>query len=231
MRSPHDDSHHRPRTLGAILFEGFELLDLYGPLEMFGCLGNDLQIETIAERSGPVASSPGPASVAVHSFDDCPDFDLYLIPGGQGVFTQQDNPTLLDFLRRRNERAELIMTVCNGAAIAASAGLLDGRRATTNKIFFDSVESRSDKIDWVHEARWIDAGPIATASGVSAGMDMALAMIARLYGDARAEAVAIVTEYEWHRESDRDPFHTYLNQTQWIAQAVGLTGNDGESPA
>ena len=216
---------NRSRTLAGVVFEGFELLDLYGPLEMFGCLGEDLRIELVAEKTGPVASSPGPAAQAAHAFADCPEFDLYLVPGGLGVFAQQENPILLDFLRSRATHAERIMTVCNGAALAASAGLLEGRRATTNKIFFDTVEPRGEHVEWVPEARWVADGPIVTASGVSAGMDMALAVIADLFGEARAEAVAVVTEYEWQRDAAHDPFHRYLNDKRWISAAI-----DGTTP-
>jgi putative intracellular protease/amidase len=113
-----------PRKLGAILFEGF------GPLEMFGALGPDLEISTVAETPGPLASSAGPATVADYGFDDAPDFDLYLVPGGMGVLAQQDNPAMLDYLRKVAPTAERFMSVCNGAALPASAGVLDGRRAT-----------------------------------------------------------------------------------------------------
>jgi len=71
----------KTRTLGAIVFDGFELLDLYGPLEMFGSLGPDLRIETVSETRGPVRSGPGPETVAQHGFADAPDFDLILQPG------------------------------------------------------------------------------------------------------------------------------------------------------
>lgn len=211
----------RSRKLGAILFEGFELLDFYGPLEMFGCLGPDLEISTVAEKTGPLRSSAGPATVAEYSFDDAPTFDLYLVPGGLGVLAQQDNPVMLDYLRRASSSAERFMTVCNGAALAASAGILDGRRATTNKIFFDMVEARSDRVDWVEQARWVEDGPIVTASGVSAGTDMALTVIASLYGPARAEAVAVLTEYSWQRDAATDPFHDHLNEKKWIKIAAG----------
>jgi len=213
----------KKRKLGAILFEGFELLDLYGPLEMFGCLGPDLAISTVAESAGPVASSVGPETVAEHAFENAPDFDLYLVPGGLGVFAQQDNAVMLDYLRRVAPTAERFMTVCNGAALPASAGLLDGRRATTNKIFFDTVEGRSDQVEWVKEARWVEDGPFVTASGVSAGTDMALAVIASLYGQERAEAVAILTEYGWQREGRTDAFHAHLNEKKWVGIASGVT--------
>ncbi|MFK7895338.1 MAG: DJ-1/PfpI family protein [Myxococcota bacterium] len=210
------------RTLGAVLFEGFELLDLYGPLEMFGCLGEDLTIVTLAEEAGPVRSGFGPATVAEHAFRTAPACDLYLVPGGPGVFGAQDNAAMLEFLRKAHGESELLMSVCNGAGILASAGVLDGRRATTNKIFFDTVRSRSEKTEWVESARWVHDGDIATSSGVSAGADMALAMIAQLYGEERANAVAVLAEWNRHEDADADPFAEHLNETHWMATALNL---------
>jgi transcriptional regulator GlxA family with amidase domain len=200
------------RRLGAILYDQFELLDLYGPLEMFGCLGEEIEIATVAERRGPVASTPGVETVARHDFGDCPDLDLILLPGGIGTVPQLENAALLGFLRDRAPAAEVTMSVCSGSALLARAGLLDGRRATSNKLFFSLARSQSEKVKWQTEARWVEDGPFATSSGVSAGTDMALAVIARLYGRERAERIAVLTEYTWHTDADRDPFAAYLDK-------------------
>jgi transcriptional regulator GlxA family with amidase domain len=201
-----------PRTLGAVLYPQFELLDLYGPLEMFGALGAALRIVTVAEQAGPVASAQGPVTLAEHGFADAPKLDLVLVPGGVGTFPQLANEALLEFLRMRARDAERMMSVCTGSALFAKAGLLDGRRATSNKQFFDLARAQSPKAEWVPEARWVEDGPIVTASGVSAGIDMALAVIAALHGRGVAEQIAELTEYEWHTDSARDPFARFLNQ-------------------
>ncbi|HVN36727.1 MAG TPA: DJ-1/PfpI family protein [Myxococcota bacterium] len=205
-------SESAPRTLGAVLYPQFELLDLYGPLEMFGALEKEIRIVTVAEKKGPVASTPGVETVARYDFDDCPRLDLVLVPGGIGTLPQLANEALLGFLRKRSASAELTMSVCSGSALLARAGLLDGRRATSNKMYFQVARSQSDKVRWVTAARWVEDGPFATSSGVSAGTDMALAVIAKLFGPARAEQVAIGTEYTWHRDADRDPFAQYLDK-------------------
>ncbi|HSJ96976.1 MAG TPA: DJ-1/PfpI family protein [Myxococcota bacterium] len=199
------------RTLGAILYPDFELLDLYGPLEMFGTLGPALRIVTVAEQPGPVRSFQGPSTLAEHGFAEAPPLDLLLVPGGIGTLQQLANPPLIDFLRARAPRAELTMSVCSGSAILARAGLLDGRRATSNKMFFDLARSQSAEVRWVEAARWVEDGPFATSSGVSAGTDMALGVIARLYGLERAQRIADYTEYQWHADADRDPFVRFLN--------------------
>lgn len=199
------------RILGAVLYENFELLDLYGPLEMFGSIGPELRIVTVAEQAGPVASFQGPRTVAEFGFEDCPALDLILVPGGIGTVQQLQEASLLSFLQERSPSAEITMSVCTGSAILARTGLLDGRRATSNKQFFDFARAQSDKVTWVEEARWIEDGPFASSSGVSAGTDMALGIIARLYGNERAEQIANRTEYEWRSDPSDDPFHRFLN--------------------
>lgn len=211
------DSTPDVRTLGAVIHENFELLDLYGPLEMFGCVGPELQIVTVAESKGPVRSTPGPETVATYDFGDCPELDLVLLPGGIGTIAQLGNEAILDFLRTRAESAELTMTVCSGSALLAKSGALDGHKATSNKLFFDLARSQRSEVDWVEDARWVEDGRFVTSSGVSAGTDMALSVIARLFGADQAERIAIMTEYEWSRDPSRDPFAVYLNKAEEFA--------------
>ena len=104
------------------------------------------------------------------------------------------------------------MSVCSGSAILAKAGLLDGRRATSNKQFFSLATAQSEKVEWIEQARWVEDDNMVTSSGVSAGIDMALAIIARLYSLEHAEKIAAWTEYEWHQDATWDPFVKYLNQ-------------------
>jgi transcriptional regulator GlxA family with amidase domain len=196
----------RSRRLGALLFPGFEVLDLFGPLEMFGNLPGAIDIVTVAQTPGPVRSGQGPSALAEYGFDDCPPLDLLLIPGGMGTRTEVDNPAMIEWLRQRVPAAEVVMTVCSGTALPARAGLLDGRRATTNKMFFHEVAEQGPRVEWVREARWVEDGKFATSSGVSAGIDMALAVIAKLAGQDVSDRLAIATEYEWHRDADWDPF-------------------------
>jgi putative intracellular protease/amidase len=199
------------KTLGAIVYKGFELLDLYGPLEMFGALPEPFKIVTVSDCAGPVASTPGPQTVAQYSYTDCPPLDLILLPGGFGTVAELENENLLNFLRERSVDALYTMSVCSGSAILARAGLLDGRRATSNKQLFKLATAQSDKVEWLEQARWVEDGPFVTASGVSAGTDMALGVIARICGDAHAQLIADYTEYQWHRDASSDPFAKFLN--------------------
>src|ERR1700677_4602541 len=126
------------KTIGALLFEGFELLDVFGPLQAWGTLASagGWKIATTAASSGSVASAKGPRAVADHSLVDCPKLDVILVPGGIGTRREVNNEALLEWLRRRSSEAEVVTSVCTGAALLARAGLLDGRRATTNKRSF-----------------------------------------------------------------------------------------------
>ena len=213
--------------LGAVLYPGFEMLDVFGPLEMFSMLGPDvLRIHTVAEQEGPVGAAlaaevgVGPKVVAEHGFDTSQELDLLLIPGGFGTLPELHNEALMSFLQSRACRAQIVASVCTGSALLARAGLLDGHRATSNKQLFALAAQQSDKVEWVEQARWVEDGKFYTSSGVSAGMDMSLAIIARLAGEEAADTISKATEYTWHRDADNDPFAAELNS---LAGQMGLT--------
>jgi transcriptional regulator GlxA family with amidase domain len=195
-------------TVGALLFDGFELLDVFGPLEAFGHLAHSgkCRIITVAERAGGVASAQGPQAVADYDFSNCPKVQMLLVPGGLGTRREVENGKLIDFLRSRSAQADLVISVCTGAGLLARAGLLGGRRATTNKQVFDCPVSQGPRVNWIRQARWVEDGKFVTSSGISAGIDMALAVIRQRYGANSAEAIAVAMEYEWHRDPLRDPF-------------------------
>jgi transcriptional regulator GlxA family with amidase domain len=197
-----------PRTVGVLLFEGFELLDVFGPCEAYGIrdLDGAFRIAMVAAKAGPVASAQGPQATAEFGLDDCPRLDVILVPGGIGTRREVDHAAVISWLRERAATAELVTSVCTGAGLLARAGLLDGRRATTNKRSFAWVESQGPHVKWVKQARWVEDGKFATSAGVSAGIDMALAIIARLVGAEKAEQAANGMEYEWHRDPAWDPF-------------------------
>ena len=208
------EEEEKQMTLGILLYPGFELLDVYGPAEMFGNVGVQLKVVMVAEKAGEVSSYQGPKGVADFGFEDCPHLNILLVPGGFGTLQQLNNETLLNWLRERSEAAEITTSVCSGSALLAKAGLLDGHRATSNKQFFSLATSQSSKVDWVTKARWVDDGTMVTSSGVSAGIDMSLALIERLFGTATAESIATGTEYEWHRDASWDPFSKVLNSQE-----------------
>ncbi len=194
------------RSIGVVLFEEFELLDVFGPLEMYGMAPESFEIHMVAESGGEVASRQGPRSVVEHGFGEERQFDVLLVPGGRGTRAQIGNPRLLEWLRIQSMGAEYVTSVCTGSALLARAGVLDGVRATTNKRSFAWATSQGDNVKWEKEARWVEDGKFFTSSGVSAGMDMSLAVIGRILGQETAEQIAIWAEYEWHSEAGWDPF-------------------------
>ena len=216
----------QPLQLGAVLYPGFEMLDYFGPLELFSVVGSSLvNISTVAQERGPVAAAigsegaVGPKVVADFGFEDAPAFDILLVPGGSGTLTELENPAMLEFLKAQSATAKWVSSVCTGSALLAKAGLLDGLRATSNKQVFAIATMQSDKVEWVEAARWVEDGKFFTSSGVSAGMDMSLAMIAKLFGSEAAEMAASYTEYTWHRDADSDPFADELNV---LAKQLGM---------
>lgn len=197
------------RTYGIVLFEGFELLDVFGPAEAFGMLKHfdpANQLLMISHDGGPAASAQGPRVLADHSFASCPPLDLLLLPGGMGTRQGVHDEAQKAFVRERAASTALMTSVCTGSAVFAAAGLLDGRRATSNKRSWKWVIEHGPAVNWVPEARWVVDGDIMTSAGVSAGIDMALAAIERLEGASVAGTVAAAMEYDWHREPAWDPF-------------------------
>lgn len=196
------------RMIGVLLFPGFELLDVFGPLEALGIHPAREHFDTVlvAEQTGPVASWQGAKALAEAGFDDPRRLDGILVPGGFGTREEVANPRLLEWIRRRAADAEVVMSVCTGAGLLARAGVLDGRRATSNKYAFAWAAEQGPRTEWVKEARWVEDGKLFTSSGVSAGIDMTLAVVARLVSRDLAEQAATLMEYDWHRDPGWDPF-------------------------
>jgi len=197
------------------LFEGFTVLDVYGPVQAFascrvvqpdGKRRPFFEIFTMARESGQIKTGEGPATWAEWSFEKAPDYDILLIPGGFGSRAAVADQPFLERLAQASRRARITTTVCTGSALLARTGLLDGRPATSNKIAWDWVTQQGPRVLWKRKARWVDDGDVLTSSGVSAGIDMALSLIARLHGREMALTSARNMEYVWHESPDDDPF-------------------------
>jgi len=203
------------RRVAVVLFEGFTVLDVYGPVQAFascripkaeGGFQRLFDIITVADNSGVVQSGEGPPSYAQYSFTEAPESDILLVPGGFGTRQAVNNAAFLQRLATASERAEVTATVCTGSALLARTGLLDDRPATSNKIAWDWVIQQGPQVKWIRQARWVDDGKVITSSGVSAGIDMALSLIARLHNREMALTSARNMEYRWHENASDDPF-------------------------
>src|SRR5262249_26543316 len=126
----------RPRRVGVVLFDRFELLDVFGPLELLGVLPDRLELNLIGPTSGPVRSAQGPEVVAANSYQQAPAPDIALIPGGMGTRGLVEDGEFLAWLAGWAGTAEFVTSVCTGSGVLAAAGLLDGHRATSNKQAF-----------------------------------------------------------------------------------------------
>ncbi len=194
------------RTLAAFVFPGFETLDYFGPIEMLGGLTEEIEVITVAQGCDPVASIHGQKIVIDKKLSEKDDYDLVLIPGGDSALIEGQDEEVLEWIRNVSVKADRVMSVCTGTILVGMSGVLDGRSATTNKKDFTNTVHLAPKVDWVKEARWVEDGKFFTSSGVSAGMDMALAALADLYGNEVAEEMAISCEYDWHKDPNWDPF-------------------------
>lgn len=163
-----------------MLFRAFDGQDIFGPLDALQLLAfqRQMNLYLIAETLDPVTSEPAspamnsknssfwPVILPTHTFANVPDLDVLLVPGGAGV-RAPDVKNITDFIADQYPSLEYLITVCTGAGLAAKSGVLDGRRATTNKSAWSTVTAWGPKVDWVRQARWVVDGNIWTSAGVS----------------------------------------------------------------
>ena len=194
------------KTIAALVFPGFETLDYFGPIEMLGGFGKETEIVTFAKGHDPTPSVHGQRIVIDKSTAEKNDYDLLFIPGGDSALKLAGDEEMMQWIRDASANAERVMAVCTGTVLLGMTGVLDARKATTNKLDFTETVPLAPNVDWVKEARWVEDGKFFTSSGVSAGIDMALAVMADLFGMAMADRLALTCEYEWHKDASRDPF-------------------------
>ncbi len=186
-----------PRTVAFVAYPGLTLLDLVGPLQVFSALqaAHDGFRVVVMSESRRTMETDTPLSVLPDTtFDQVPDPYAVVVPGGLvPTLTAMADQDLLDRLRRAAADAEIVASVCTGSLLLGAAGLLDGRRATTHWMFRDLLASFGATP--VAE-RWVEDGPCLTAAGVSAGIDMALHLVARMTDERTARGIQLQIEYD-----------------------------------
>ncbi|MEU9157899.1 DJ-1/PfpI family protein [Streptomyces sp. NPDC048417] len=176
-----------------VLYDRFTALDAVGPYETLGRLP-DSEVVFVAERTGPVRNDNGSlALIADKTFAEVPHPDVLVVPGGPGQTPQMENRALLDWIRTADATSTWTTSVCTGSLLLAAAGLLDGRRATSHWLALE--ELRKFGAEPTGE-RVVTDGKYVTAAGVSSGIDMGLALLGRICGDAVAQAVQLGIEYD-----------------------------------
>ncbi len=179
--------------IAILLFEQMAAQDAVGPYEVFRCVPG-WEIEFVGVRTGVVRSEGGNLGLSVDcTLAEAEEADVVLVPGGRGSEIVAKDEAVLGWLRRLDERTKWTVSVCTGAEILGAAGLLEGKRATSNWLFLDRLP------DYGAESvggRWVEDGKTITAAGVTAGIDMALHLVGREAGPEVAQAVQLGIEYD-----------------------------------
>ena len=196
------------KDFNVILFDGFETLDVFGPVAVIGKLPTRYGIKYYSMAGGIIAGGQN-TEINTLPFASMEGNGILLVPGGMGTRKLVDDASFIHALIQMTENAECVLSVCTGAALLAKAGLLDGKRATTNKMAWDFVTAHGKAVAWDKEARWIRDGKCYTSAGVSAGIDMALGYVADAHGINTARDVTKYIEYAWD-ESDKDELFAHL---------------------
>ena len=194
-------------TIGILIFDDVEVLDFCGPFEVFAsatAAGESprderrlFRVLTIAEENRIVRARGGLLIQPHHTISDHPPLDILVVPGGYGTRRELSNPVVLDWIAAQDRQTRLTTSVCTGAFLLAANGLLDGKRATTHWASIDWLREHYPAIDVRADERVVDEGRIVTSAGVSAGIDMALHVLARLHGQEVAAGTARGMEYDW----------------------------------
>lgn len=191
----------QPRNVAILVYEGVELLDFAGPGEVFsaahGPAGRAFRVFTVAKTKAPVRSQGFVTLTPEFSIADCPEPDVVVLPGGN---VPDEDRELQQWVRRCADTGELVMSVCNGAFLAAEAGLLDGLEVTTHHGSLQALTARYPKTKVFTNRRFVDSGQVMTCAGVSAGIDGALHVVERLLGAQAAKDTARYMEYDWRPE-------------------------------
>lgn len=193
------------RSLGILIFDGAEELDFVGPWEVFTMaakIAQDRHREPpfapvlIAPSSGPVRCAKGMRVLADTTIGEVSSLDILLVPGGQGTRREVHNPELLAWIAKISQSAQWVTSVCTGALLLTAAGPARGKTVTTHWAFVETLAARGEAARVVDDQRYVVDGNLATAAGVSAGIDMALWLTCRLCGAEFAALVKRGMQYE-----------------------------------
>lgn len=187
--------------IGIALFDGAEELDWAGPWEVLAAWSHqwpndDVEVFTVARTNEPVTCAKGLKVLPDHSWESAPPLDVLVYPGGQGTRRELKDEAVLTWLRGIRHRGTLMSSVCTGALVFAAAGFLRNRPATTYWQQLELLRELEPTVELRRDDRFVDSGEVITAAGVSAGIDMALHLIARLHSVDRAKEVRRYIQYD-----------------------------------
>jgi transcriptional regulator GlxA family with amidase domain len=193
------------KQVGILVFENIEVLDFCGPFEVFSVTrlneekrreeSSPFNVFLVAEIKEPVVATGGMKVLPDYTLDDCPRLDVLVVPGGWGTRREMNNDRLLRWIGERSRQVETLTSVCTGALLLGKAGLLDGKRATTHWRSLDWMQELFPRTAVERQLHVVEDGTLLTSAGISAGIDMALKVVSRYFGEAIARATAKHMEY------------------------------------
>ena len=187
--------------IGIALFDGAEELDWAGPWEVLAAWSkqwpdDDVEVFTVAQGDGAVTCAKGLRVVPDRTWGDAGKLDVLVYPGGRGTRRELKDQSVLEWLHATQQSGTLMTSVCTGALVYAAAGFLRDRPATTYWSSFDELRALEPSVEARPDDRFVDSGEVVTAAGVSAGIDMALHLVARLHSEERAREVRRYIQYD-----------------------------------
>ncbi|MFO0958302.1 MAG: DJ-1/PfpI family protein [Isosphaeraceae bacterium] len=201
------------QTVGILIFPEVEVLDFCGPFEVFSVARLDeerrredpspYEVMLIAESADVVRATGGLRVIPDVTIADAPPLDMLVIPGGWGTRRQLTNERLVSWIGERAGQVSTLASVCTGSLLLGKAALLDGRRATTHWRVLGEMKALFPAVTVVEEEHVVEDGDVFTSAGISAGIDMALRVVARHHGEAVARATARHMEYPFPDDNRR----------------------------
>jgi len=178
--------------VGLLIFDNITQLDMTGPYEVF-IKYPDASVHLVSQCSDAISAGGGMKILPDTTYANCPQLDILCVPGGAGMNSLLNDPVTLDFLRDQAAKAQYVTSVCTGSLVLGAAGLLKSRRATTHWMSHDML--REFGAIPVNERVVVD-GNVVTGGGVTAGIDFALTLCAKIYGNEIAKKIQLGIEYD-----------------------------------
>jgi transcriptional regulator GlxA family with amidase domain len=201
------------KHVGIVLFEDIEVLDFCGPFEVFSAVRlnvekrreepSPFEVWLVAENVEPVTTTGNMKVIPHYTFENCPPLDILVVPGGWGTRKELNNPTMLEWLRARAAEVETLTSVCTGSMLLGFAGLLNGLHATTHWQSLDWMRDSFPDVTVEYQKHVVEDGRVVTSAGISAGIDMALRVVVRYFGENIARATARHMEYPYPESNER----------------------------
>jgi transcriptional regulator GlxA family with amidase domain len=213
MKYARINKNQLPLTVGILIFDQVEVLDVAGPFEVLAVTRlneerrqeelSPFRVLLISESMDQVSAVGGLRFTPDVTKDNCPELDLLIVPGGWGTRTQIKNVNLLKWIANKSARTRLTVSVCTGSSLLGKAGLLDGHEATTHWRTFDFLKQAAPNAHIREDLRFTKDNSIFTSAGISAGIDMALHIVSHFFGTKIGEATARQMEYPYPQNNQR----------------------------